>query len=201
MDALNGIVGISGGPCTGKTTLARWLAQALTERGVRCRLLPEPARLLAPRGVRIDQHMRAADYDAFLTAYAQRDGEARGTLAIADRTPVDHFSYLAANANIPEDFRRKHYRAALAQAHRYRLIVYLPIELPLRDDKFRTTSPHYRRKLDRAIVAMLEEVDVPVVTIHGERETRQQSALDAVARTFPGLLPAAPLQQAIRAAP
>ncbi len=151
------LIGICGAPSVGKTTLARKLVLRLAKAGAPAELLPEVARIVAEQGVAIDQAMEAADYDAFLAGYRARDAAAAG-LAIADRTPVDHYSYLAANANAGPELRARHHSAVLHDIARYRLLLYLPIEFPLRADGFRITDPAYQQLLDEAIRALLAEV-------------------------------------------
>jgi nicotinamide riboside kinase len=180
------ILGLSGAPSTGKSTLARALAQALNAQGIPCALLGEPARELARRGVRIDDAMGLGDYDAFLGAYISRD-EACPGLGVADRTPADHYSYLVANQPLPPEFMRRHHAAALSALERYRVVLYLPPELPLVDDNFRILRPDYRAVLDTAIQALLAESSVPVVTLQGPRPLRLAHALAAVRRYWPEL--------------
>jgi nicotinamide riboside kinase len=178
------LIGICGAPSVGKTTLAHKLAQRLAAAGAPAHVLPEVARILAQQGVAIDQAMGAADYDAFLAGYRTRDAEARG-LAIADRTPVDHYSYLAANANAAPELLARHQAAVLADVRRYRLLLYLPIEFPLRADGFRITDPDYQRRLDEAILALLREVAVPWQKLSGQRAERQRLAEAAVREACP----------------
>ncbi|GEM_PF-1859443 len=185
------ILGICGAPCTGKTTLAGWLTAELSGRGLICELLPELARLLAARGVRIDGEMRDSDYDAFLAAYFKRDSRARATLAVADRTPVDHLSYLAVNRNAAPELFSRHREAALGAMHRYRLVLYLPVQFPPRDDSFRETSPDYQRQLDEAIHALLPQVTPPVVTVCCDIEEMRRGALAAIGQAWPDLPAAA----------
>lgn len=178
------LIGICGAPSTGKTTLARRLTARLAQAGAPAALLPEVARILAERGVAIDQAMGAADYDAFLEGYRERDTAAAG-LAIADRTPVDHFSYLAANANATPEQLGRHRTTVLADIHRYRLLLYLPIEFPLRPDGFRITDVGYQRQLDAAIRELLDAVAVPWLTLSGQRSVRLKAAEAAVRAACP----------------
>lgn len=180
------LLGLSGAPCTGKSTLARALARALGDRGVACALLGEPARELARQGVRIDDAMQLGDYEAFLAAYLQRDA-ACGVLGVADRTPADHYSYLAANQPLPADFLRRHHDAALAALARYRAVLYLPPEIPLVDDNFRTLRADYRGALDLAIRALLAQTAVPVVRVSGTAPQRLALALSTVGAYWPEL--------------
>jgi nicotinamide riboside kinase len=181
------ILGISGAPGTGKTTLAGWLHRKLSTIDLDCELLAEPARELAAQGVKIDQKMSAGDYDAFIRAYAARDGSASAPLAIADRTPVDHYSYVAANANLERHLVGRHRRLAREALEPYRRLIYLPIEFPLRADGFRVTSEQYRRALDSAIAEMLADVSVPVTVIRGNRNQRRRALLAIVRQTWPEL--------------
>jgi nicotinamide riboside kinase len=178
------LIGICGAPSVGKTTLARKLTARLAQAGAPAHVLPEVARILAERGVAIDQAMGAADYDAFLAGYRERDSAAAG-LAIADRTPVDHYSYLAVNANASPEQLVRHHAAVLADVRRYRLLLYLSIEFPLRPDGFRITDPVYQRSLDEAIRALLGETDVPWVALAGQRGMRLRAAEAAVQAACP----------------
>lgn len=184
------ILGISGAPCTGKTTLAGWLWRKLRADGLDCELLEEPARELVRRGVRIDQHMSEADYEAFLRAYDDRDRAAGARLAIADRTPVDHCSYLAANRYLDQGFVDHHRRQARGAMARYRLVLYLPVAFPLKEDGFRVTSDRYRLALDSSINAMLAEIDVPVVKVSGSVARRRRELMKIVRESWPELFAA-----------
>lgn len=186
------IAGICGAPCTGKTTLAEWLHAELSANGRACTLLTEPARELAARGVRIDAAMRRADYDAFLAAYLERDaGAGSGVLAIADRTPLDHFCYLAVNRELGRHrslsaaFVERHRRAALEALAPYRLLLYLPNALGLADDSFRTADPEYQAALDAVLLKLLAEVQLPLVHLPVALPERRQAALNAIAECWP----------------
>lgn len=189
-EAVNGparILGICGAPCTGKTTLALWLHRKLRALDMDCELLPELARLLAAGGVAIDREMHEPDYAAFLAAYGARDTAATAIIAIADRTPIDHCSYLLANRNMAESFVNHHRQVALATMARYRLLVYLPIQFPIQADGFRETSPLYQQELDQAISGLLRQVAAPVVTIRAQRRKRQRLLLAEVRTWWPEL--------------
>lgn len=181
------ILGICGAPGTGKTTLADWLMRKLATTQHNAELLPELARKLSERGVRIDAAMRESDYDAFLAAYEDRDNAVQAPLAIADRTPVDHCSYLLVNQNIAPDFLARHQATALAALARYRVMLYLPIQFPLKDNGFRETSPDYQRALDSAITGMLARIQVPIVEIRGNKTQRQRQLLSTVRQYWPEL--------------
>lgn len=186
-DTAKRILGVTGAPCTGKTTLIEWLARKLGESGCDCEQLPEPARMLAARGVQIDGAMREPDYEAFLAAYNERDLGARAPLAIADRTPVCYMSYITTNANASRDFAAQHKGLALDALARYRLLLYLPVQFPMVDDGFRETSPDYQRSLDSAISAMLAEVEVPIIELRGDKRKRRKAALAAISEYWPEL--------------
>lgn len=189
---MRNIVGICGAPCTGKTTLALWLAAVFAKRGLVCELLPEPARLLAKRGVKIDAAMQAADYDAFLAAYSERDAHP-APLCIANRTPLDHYCYLAVNRSLGVNWQpdaaylARHRSAALAGMLRYRLLIYLPNSLPLIDDRFRVTNPAYQQALDEALREIVSAADVPLVTLPLAKKQRQEAALAAINAAWPEL--------------
>jgi nicotinamide riboside kinase len=180
------IAGICGAPCTGKTTLAQAILDALKGFGLGCELLPEPARRLVEQGAKIDREMGEDDYNVFLAAYIRRDRR-RAPLCIADRTPLDHYCYLAVNQGLSPKFIKRHHDTALAAAQRYRLLLYLPIEFPIHGDEFRTTDPEYRTALDAALRGVLGEVAIPRVAVRGSVEERQATALDAVMRAWPEL--------------
>jgi nicotinamide riboside kinase len=180
------LLGICGAPSTGKTTLAQALSAELRAAGLSCTLLAEPARELARQGVRIDAAMQPQDYDAFLAAYIARDAGCVG-LGIADRTPADHYCYLAVNGGVEPWFEAWHHHAALSALEPYRVLLYLPPELRLVDDRFRITSTEYRQQLDRQLTAFLALSGVPVVEVHGSRAARLAAALAVVHEHWPGL--------------
>lgn len=181
------IIGICGAPSTGKTTLAVALVERLHALGLDALYLEEPARRLARQGVKIDAAMGEEDYDAFLLAYKARDSAAP-QLAVADRTPLDHFSYIAANRNLPRALRERHRRAVHAALQRYALLLYLPVEFELEDDSFRVTCREYQHRLDRAIRRMLGAVRTPHAVLSGAVAERLEQALGAISAVLPGLL-------------
>ena len=135
--------------------------------------------------------MDTTDYNAFLQAYQQRDKSAQAALAIADRTPVDHCSYLQVNRNMPKRFVDRHRRDALAAMVQYRLVLYLPVQFPLRDDGFRVTSVDYQRELDQAMQAMLGDVKVRVVELRGSKAQRKRTLLEEIQQAWPEFFSAA----------
>lgn len=165
----------------------------LLQAGLDCALLGEPARELARHGVRIDAAMRPADYDAFLAAYIARDSGCVG-LGIADRTPADHFCYLAVNGGVEPWFEAWHHHAALSALEPYRALLYLPPELALVDDRFRITSTEYRQLLDRQLTALLALTGLPVIEVRGPRAVRLAAALDTVRDFWPELSASAQLK-------
>jgi nicotinamide riboside kinase len=184
------LIGICGAPGTGKTTLSQWLKRELKRSGVTAEVLPECARLLADEGVKIDKEMREPDYDRFLTAYDERDLGATAPIAIADRTPVDHMSYLESNRNMPDDFIARHRNHAYGAMERYRVVLYLPIMFPAVADGFRITDAGYREALDDSITRMLSEVPTPVHTIGEKKLSRRRSvALELARQYFPEAFP------------
>jgi nicotinamide riboside kinase len=187
MGRTTNIAGICGAPCTGKTTLASALWYELSRQGLRVPLLAEPARRLAAQGVKIDDSMGSNDYARFLKAYRLRD-RVMAPLCIADRTPIDHLSYIEVNQNLPQRVREFHRRQAYAALDRYGLLLYLPVEIPLVADGFRVTSAQYQHQLDAAIRRLLGGVSIPVVAVKGEPEERLRQSLFALGQVWPSLL-------------
>ncbi len=181
------ILGICGAPCVGKTTLANKLAKHYAGYGGQVELLPELARILAEQGVKIDKEMGEADYDAFLAGYNTRDSETPARLAIADRTPVDHFSYIDVNHNLPTALVERHRRGVLDSTQRYRLLLYLPIQFAMRDDKFRETDTAYQKQLDDSIWRMLEATNIRVEVLRGDKKKRFKQARALIGELWPEL--------------
>ncbi len=188
------ILGVCGAPCTGKTTLARWLAGKLGRLGADCVLLPELARILVDRGIKIDKEMGEADYDAFLDAYIERESGIQTGIAVADRTLIDHYSYLAVNRNMPPELVERHRQSILDNVHLYRKLVYIPVELPMKDDGFRETSKEYQRSLDKEISGLLKLVECEVVTIRGPKKVRRQLAVETAVSAWPEMFEQKTLQ-------
>ena len=174
------LFGICGAPCTGKTTLSRMASRRLTVAGYHCEVLPELARILTARGVKIDDAMGPADYDAFLHAYDERDAQLEAQVTLADRTPIDHYSYLAVNENAVPEQLANHQAHVLSAIKRYNLLFYLPIHFRMRDDGFRNTDPVYQEHLDNAIRKLLNLTDVPVVTLGADKRKRARLVVELI---------------------
>lgn len=167
-------IGICGAQGTGKSTLAAALAEKLGMP-----LITEQARkAAAAMGIEDLSTLRGRP---FTGAQFQKNCLNRQIVAeddldsfISDRTTLDNAVYWlkwhSHNAGFIENLI--YYTQAEKQAALYDLIIYVPIEIPLEDDNFRSVNPAYQREIDYLLGLFLKSKDRHYITVQGSLEER-----------------------------
>lgn len=170
------IVAIVGAESTGKSTLARALAEALPAlTGWRCTWVPEVLREwceAAGRTPREDEQAGIAAEQARRLEAAARQHE----LVLADTTPlmtaVYHHQVFGSSALdiLALDWQRRHCEITLLTA----------LDLPWQADGLQRDGPHVRQPVDARLRHLLVGQRLPFTVVAGRGARRTDAALDAL---------------------
>lgn len=167
-------IGLLGAQGTGKTTLAEALAKQLE-----LPLITEQVRDIArdmginsPKDLQHDPLQGALFQMECLRRQIKAEEKLRRF--VSDRTTIDNAVYWmkwhSHKADSAEN--NKYYRLAEENADKYDLLVYVPIEIPLENDNFRSINPEYQKEIDFLIQLFLRSRDRHYITVHGSVEDR-----------------------------
>jgi len=175
------MIGFVGAPSTGKTTLARAVANAVGLKGFSVEFVAEYARTYIQRFGALES---VREQLVIFDTQARREDDARGTGAafVVAETPVfTGYAYgLEKMRSVAKD------QEALQVLHRWILprlglydrIYYLPIELPLQRDGTRSETEETRRILDSRLRASLDLWAPSYIAVRGELADRMQVVLE-----------------------
>ncbi len=165
------IIALVGAECTGKSTLAQALQDALTARGLRVAAVPESLRDWC------DQHQRtpwAHEQAAIASAQARaiEAAMAQCDWVVADTTPLNTALYsdvLFGDTSL--------YPMALAFAQRCAVHVLCATDLPWVADGLQRDGETARLTYDTRLRAVLAQQRIAYATVLGQGEARTQRAL------------------------
>jgi len=178
------VIGFVGAPSTGKTTLARAIANEAGLRGLSVEFVAEYARTYIQRFGAVSS---VFDQLLIFDAQARREDDAIGVgadLVVAETPLFIGYAYglvmmggrrpAAKEAEALEVLHRWIRRRVAA----YDLVYYLPVELPLQRDGTRLETERARLDLDAKLKATLD-LWVPYRTVTGAFEDRIRAVLEA----------------------
>ncbi|MDP9899178.1 ATP-binding protein [Variovorax ginsengisoli] len=190
------VIAILGAESTGKTDLARALAERLAQRGVAVTLVGEYLREWCEREGRTPR----PDEQAAIAAEQTRriaDAASRGAV-IADTTAL----MTAVYSDMLFDDRTLYADALRAQGG-YVLTLLTALDLPWIADGLQRDGPHVREPVDALVRAALARAGVSYAVVHGQGAQRLANAWQAIdrrvqAKDSPDLARAAQAQAAWR---
>ena len=178
------IIAILGAESTGKTTLARQLAQRLQARGLRTAVVAEFLREFCDREGRTprpDEQAGIADEQWRRIEAARLDAD----IVVADTTPLMiavYSDYVFGDTTL--------YDAALARQQHCTHTLLTGLDLPWQPDGLQRDGPQVRGPVDALIRGALQRAALPFAVIYGEGEARTDAALAALALSPSGAPPA-----------
>ena len=171
--ARGSVIAVVGAESTGKTELARLLAERLTQRGIATTLVPELLREWCARECRTPHpHEQAAIADAQTRRIAEA---ARQGVVVADTTAV----MTAVYSDMLFDDRSLYADALAAQAG-YTVTLLTALDLPWVADGLQRDGPHVREPVDTLVRAALARAGVSYAVVHGRGAERLASAWAAL---------------------
>jgi len=167
------VIAVVGAESTGKTELARLLAERLTQRGIATTLVPEVLRDWCVREGRTPRpHEQAAIADEQTRRIAEA---ARHGVVVADTTAL----MTAVYSDMLFDDRALYPDALAAQAG-YTMTLLTGLDLPWVADGLQRDGPHVREPVDALVRAALARAGVSYAVVHGRGPERLASAWTAL---------------------
>lgn len=168
------VIALIGAESTGKSTLARGLAETLAAPGRRVALVEEYLREFC---LREDRTPRRDEQAAIATTQSHRIADAARShdTIVADTSAlmVAIYSQLLFDDDSLVE-------AALAEHRRYRLTLLTALDLPWQADGFIRDGEHVRAPVDAMLRTALQDGGVPFAIVAGHGERRLAHALRAV---------------------
>lgn len=104
---------------------------------------------------------------------------------IMTRCPLDPVAYEVANYGYNEDYSKN-----VAKLFDYKfkgyfnncIFFYIPIEFDLVDDGIRPMGKEYQKKVDEAMLDLVNNLDLPIITIKGDKQERLTKCLEKLLR-------------------
>lgn len=170
------VVAVVGAECTGKSTLARQLCQALLAQGTRAVVVPEGLRTFSARMGRTpsaDEQQAIADGQTHCIAQAA----ARYPVVIADTTALMTAVYseqVFGDTSLYAQAVRDHKACALT--------LLAATDLPWHGDGHQRDGPAIRQSVDALLRRALERSGIPYAVVIGTGPARLRAALEALRR-------------------
>lgn len=98
-------------------------------------------------------------------------------IRLADRSIIDRYAYSKYNNLQLDDYFKTMIPAKLSL---YTHIFYIPPEIQLVDDSFRSLDTDYRLAIDALIKNKLDEYNIPYCIVHGSVEERVNQVMDVL---------------------
>lgn len=177
-------IGICGAQGVGKSTLAKLLAEqlGLPLIGEQAREVVKLLNLGRPRELR-KQPQVGLTYQ-LICLLAQIEAEEKHERGfVADRTFIDNAVYFNKwhSHQVSSSLSRLFYEVCRQHARKYDLLVYVPPEIPLEDDQFRSVNVDYQAEIDFLVRLFLKGMPVREwMEVTGTVEERVRQVMDRV---------------------
>lgn len=180
------MIGFVGGPSTGKTTLARAVANALGLQRHSVEFVPEYARNYIQRFGPIESVWEQL---VIFDNQARREDDAIGTGAdfvIAETPTFTGYAYgRMMTDSSPKETKVLHmlHRWTMQRLLMYDHIFYVPLEIPWQTDGVRGADEAVRAEIDQRLRGVLDLWFSSYVTVHGTVEARAAQVLASIEST------------------
>jgi len=167
---------IMGSHGTGKTTLAKALAEKLNFRYIHDVVREEAVK----KGFTINENT-PPEVQLWLLI---RQWELETTTPegwVADKSLFDYLVY--GDLILKDESVKKIIRWFIQRNARYDFVFYLPIEFPMENDGIRSVSPEFRESIDRLFRKCLDEFGVKYIVLSGSPEERIEQALSHIKKS------------------
>ncbi|MBO8138725.1 MAG: ATP-binding protein [Desulfotomaculum sp.] len=145
-------IGICGAPGTGKTTLSKIVAEELKLPHIeeQARVAARQLGITRPsRDIKNNPQLGLA-YELLCLVMQLESEDKYKRSFVSDRTVIDIAVYWRKwySINSPSSLNRSIFELCRRRSKLYNLVVYIPPEIPLEDDRFRSTDPDYQSEMD-----------------------------------------------------
>lgn len=175
------IVGISGAPGVGKTTLVDSVYNLLSST-IKVAASREVARTLLREGVRINTESQTEDYLAFLATYIKNMRLLKGDLVLFDRTILDVFAFMKLNGHDKGWLKILVEQLMQWQMSFLSIYFYIPPEFQPVSDGVRIVDPAIINTLDASILQLLRLYRPDFTTLTGTIAQRLDTMLKEIHR-------------------
>lgn len=164
-------IAITGGHCTGKTTLTRAIGEI-----TRWEVSPEFARIAADQGYKLNMEADYGTQRFIMNAQIKWERGREGHNMVCDRSTIDalaHSTHMYCEGRMGEFHLKALATLALPWARTYDLhILTVPGDCPMVDDGVRSTDVEYQDSIFRQCRHLLTRYNIPHITVRGSVEER-----------------------------
>lgn len=168
---------VEGAQGVGKTTLVNGVAgEVISNNLVTC--VEDIARPLINLGVGYGYNTRLEDYYAYYWKHLENWQMDHGPIVLFDRSIIDVILYSRLLLGKGHDVEKLGIELFKLMKGKISAVVYLPVEFQLTPDGVREMLPTQQTEYDRALLELLQELNITYRRITGTIEVRRQTLID-----------------------